>query len=432
MDGRQSTVSVHMRFPTRTHPALAALAILLLSACGSGRESGESGGALLIPPPAALAVRAIDVDTLSPVVTLDGEQVQAVRQGDVWQVTTTLPPGESATLEVLWTERLDDGEPLPIASLTSEIGPFESNANITLERERYVTESASLDADDDGISNLAERDGGTNPRDPNDPGGREEPGEDGSGQSPDGPGSGTAAPALVRIFPFDPSETGAPVIDGAFDAGIWDKATFADSAGERMLINRLLIDRGAEAADGAESIPYTWFAMHDFTFLYLFVQFERGEGPFTEIRDSGARFFDDDAVNVFFDGDASRGAELDGVGGDDRYFAIPLLAESGEGPPQVFAGRPEIAPEVPPSLEFGVCLPVCNVTGWEMKVALADLNIVLDRPFGFEVQIDQDLDGGERDSRWGWAYPSITGRDGPFVPESPALFGTMTLLSEGR
>ena len=65
-----------------------------------------------------------------------------------------------------------------------------------------------------------------------------------------------------------------------------------------------------------------------------------------------------------------------------------------------------------------------------MRIALADLNIVLDRPFGFEVQIDQDLVEGARDARWGWAYPSVTTRDGPFVPESPALFGSMTLLSE--
>ena len=196
-----------------------------------------------------------------------------------------------------------------------------------------------------------------------------------------------------------------------------------------MPVNRLLLDRGAEAVDGAESIRYTRFAMHDFTFLYLSVQFERDEGPFTVRRDSGNRFFDDDAVNVFLDGDASRGTELDGVTGDDRYFAIPPRAETDGELPRVFAGRPSLAPEIPPSLEYGACLPACTATGWEIKVALADLGIVLDRPFGFEVQIDQDLDGGESDARWGWAYPSVTTREGAFRPDSPALFGTVTLAS---
>ena len=64
------------------------------------------------------------------------------------------------------------------------------------------------------------------------------------------------------------------------------------------------------------------------------------------------------------------------------------------------------------------------------EIALADLDIVVDRPFGFEVQIDQDLDGGERDARWGWAYPSAAVREGPFRPESPAQLGTVTLVSE--
>ena len=118
-----------------------------------------------------------------------------------------------------------------------------------------------------------------------------------------------------------------------------------------MLINRLLIDDGAEAPDGDPSILYTWFAMHDFTHLYLFVQFERDEGPFTVVRDSGDRFFDDDAVNVFFDGDASGGDVLDGIIGDDRAFSIPLVSQTGEGLPRLYATRPSLAPEVPPSLE---------------------------------------------------------------------------------
>ena len=33
------------------------------------------------------------------------------------------------------------------------------------------------------------------------------------------------------------------------------------------------------------------------------------------------------------------------------------------------------------------------------------MNVEIGRPFGFELQIDQDFDGGERDGRRGWADP---------------------------
>ena len=229
----------------------------------------------------------------------------------------------------------------------------------------------------------------------------------------------------VSIFPFDPAVDGVPVIDGAFD-DVWQRATFADRSGESLLIDRLLIDRAAEAADGG--VPYIWFAMHDFESLYLFVQFER-TAPYTPFRDS-ERFFDDDALNLFFDGDSSRGERLEGTdGGDDRYIAIPLLAREGEERPEALAPLRGRAPEVPPSLEYGVCVCEGTVTGWELKIALSDLNIEVGRAFGFEVQIDQDLDGGARDARWGWSNPApATG--GTFVPESPALSGSVTLESE--
>ena len=240
----------------------------------------------------------------------------------------------------------------------------------------------------------------------------------------------------MLVLPFDPALAGTPIIDGAFDdSGVWEQAAFADRAGERMLVNRLLIDNGAEAPDGDPSVRYTWFAMHDFTFLYLFVQFERNDASFTPIRDSGDRFFEDDAVTVMVDGDISRGAELDGITGNDRAFSIPLLSQFGDGLPHVYATRPRLAPDIPQSLldgNYGVFVPDEGMIGWEMKIALADLDLDLDigQPFGFEVQIDRDLDSGTREARWGWAYPSIATREGPFVNSSPALFGTATLASE--
>ena len=98
----------------------------------------------------------------------------------------------------------------------------------------------------------------------------------------------------------------------------------------------------------------------------------------------------------------------------------------GEAPPAAIAPL-DSAPEIPPSLEYGVCACLDGVAGWELKIALADLGIEVGRPFGFEVQLDQDLDGGERDERWGWAYPPQAERAADFRFESPALSGTLVL-----
>ena len=95
-------------------------------------------------------------------------------------------------------------------------------------------------------------------------------------ETPPEPPSGTPRPQssrpVVRVPPLDPN-LGLPFIDGAFDEGIWNQAVFTDPGNldnQNLQVDRLLLDNGAEAADG--EVPYTWFAMHDFTFLYLFVQ----------------------------------------------------------------------------------------------------------------------------------------------------------------
>ena len=246
----------------------------------------------------------------------------------------------------------------------------------------------------------------------------------GAEPAPDeGPATSSSPPETARIYRFDASE-GVPRLDGSFDRVWARKATFSDRTGRNLTIDRLLVDEGAEAGDGG--VPYIWFAMHDGQYLYLFVQFERSE-PFTPWRDSEL-YHHDDVVTLLFDGDASRGSVLDGITGDDRYFAISELPAPRESERVAFAPLPDIAPTVPPSLEFGVCICRSSVTGWEMRIALSDLGIEVGRPFGFEVQIHQDLDGGDRDALWGWAYPVPAERDEGFRHESPALAGTVVLL----
>ena len=66
---------------------------------------------------------------------------------------------------------------------------------------------------------------------------------------------------------------------------------------------------------------------------------------------------------------------------------------------------------------------------YEIKFPLASLGIQVERPFGFEVQIDSDHNGGDSDARYGWRHPSRAS-DGPdvnFTVQEPSFMGTAIL-----
>lgn len=362
-------------------------------ATGDGTDGGTDGGATGVDEP----------ETAAPVGGGTGVGGPDVVESDV-------DGADGGATDATGTDADEPQTGMPDAG---ETGSDDSGADGTADAD--VGADGGIDSSEPGGTDGGDADGGAT--DDGADSGVTDGGADADAAQPPG------ARAPVSIAAFDPATDGVPVIDGSFDE-VWQRATFADESGESLLIDRLLIDAGAEAPDGG--VPYVWFAMHDSESLYLFVQFERS-APYTPIRDS-ERFFDDDAVNLFFDGDGSRGEGLEGTeGGDDRYVVIPLLARDGEERPEAFAPLSGTAPEVPPSLEYGVCVCEGSVTGWEMKIALSDLNVEVGRPFGFEVQIDQDLDGGERDARWGWSNPAPA-MGGTFVPESPALSGSVTLV----
>ena len=387
--------------------------VLLGAGCaGSGNDgSSASGGAISMPPPTAVVqTRAVTLDALVVSATVDGVAAETRREGEVWTLVTSVLPGRTIDLEVLWSETLD-GVELPLASFSGALGPFAADTSVAIDPGDY--RSDPFDEDADGLSNLAERDAGSDPFNANDPGGDASPGGGNGGADGEGrPGAGAgAAPPEVRVPTYDLA--GGPEIDGRFD-DLWNQATFAP-------IDRLVID---DNPAGRAAPRYQWAMMHDRDFLYLFVLFEGTDGePHTPFADS-PRYFNDDGVNLFFDGDGSRGASL---GSDDRYLHIPLPITNDVVRPPVrapFSG----APTVPPGLEYGVCACLGGVAGWELRVPLAELGIEIGRPFGFEVHLDQDLDGGDRDERWGWAYPAESEREpGPTDFESPALWGTVRL-----
>jgi len=153
-----------------------------------------------------------------------------------------------------------------------------------------------------GVANLVERREGSDPID------RFDPGE-------------------FRAGAFIPYRSRAATlrIDGAYDT-TWDTAQFQGNDGIDLFIHNRMVGNDPMRSDG--NTEYRWAAMHDGRYLYLFVVGAEGD-IHTPWGDSLEPWMDD-AIDIFLDGNRSRGDTYDGV--DDYHIIIPLLKlNQGEG-----------------------------------------------------------------------------------------------------
>jgi len=216
--------------------------------------------------------------------------------------------------------------------------------------------------------------------------------------------------------------------------GEWRNAVQFDDAGAGLWINNLMLnpDGEADGADGAEL--RRWAAMHDGINLYILVLSD----------DINARHADstlpwqDDSVEIFIDGDNSK--LTDWTSGDDFHVVIPLLKFrstqanneiNGRFTPQTdstaaasameFSTGPSVGPN-------GIRVARWEQDVYEIAIPLSSVGIVVGSPFGFEVQINDDDDGGNRDSKWGWYHPSRTGGvDTDRTYLDPSVMGVVVL-----
>ncbi len=238
------------------------------------------------------------------------------------------------------------------------------------------------------------------------------------------------------------SASSAPVIDGLGAElngqdnliGEWEDAVQFDNSGERLWINNLMIDIDADSADGAEL--RRWAAVHDGEYLYVLVLSD----------DIGQRQADsldhwqDDSLELFIDGNNSK---LSTWGDDDdAHLLIPLLKQNStnrvgnneingrfsDGPRSVnteldieFFTGPGIGPDGIRAIRF-------EQDVYELAIPIASAGITAGEPFGFELQLNDDDDGGSRESKWGWFHPSRsdnTDTDTSYM--DPSVMGTVVL-----
>ncbi len=139
--------------------ATALIAIGALNGCNS-----EPSVTRFPVPEAIRQVRAINANAVSLEISINNGRPQIFRgQGinDSWAVPLNVPASSTNTISVTWVETFEQ-ERLLMASQTSTFTTDTQASTITLSDE-YTTTGIGFDFDSDGVSNLVERIGDSNP-----------------------------------------------------------------------------------------------------------------------------------------------------------------------------------------------------------------------------------------------------------------------------
>lgn len=402
---------------------VAALLGLSLNACdsvdtGNVVVAGAAGTQVWeLTPPTTILPRAVDQNQLFPRVTLNGVNLNMTQQnnGVIWQGVAQVPEGEPAALRVDWIEFFRSRELLLAVSEQTYPAITRDTAVILFDRDYVVDDLDTyplLDDDNDRVPNLTEREENSDPLLSTDPG---------------------LTRANAFIAPIDPSR--APVIDGSYDL-VWGEAQYRDRDEELLTIDNRLIGFDPDRPDG--NTEFRWGGLHDGQFLYLFVLGESGDNRSSQ--GDSAQPWHDDAIDIFWDGNRSQGTSYDGV--DDYHIIIPLLKlnenarnrsnlDDGSVDP---SGRALVGfnSQVIPNLDgvtFATCVCPSGDT-YEVRLDLQKLGIPLGRSFGFDVQINNDIDGDTREFKFGWQAPSADATEfsADRTWEDPSTMGLLELV----
>jgi len=155
---------------------------------------------------------------------------------------------------------------------------------------------------------------------------------------------------------------------------------------------------------------------HDGTFLYVnvWVQNDHVDKVYMDSTDPA----DDDSLEVFIDADNSRTFEFDGV----NDFHVQLVYQDTTYTP-VAGDNSASGLQLNYRTRRLETAPQYSASVYELSINLASAGIKVGRPFGFDIQLNEDDNGGLADARFAWFEPS-----GSNVASSdPTVFGTIVL-----
>jgi len=205
----------------------------------------------------------------------------------------------------------------------------------------------------------------------------------------------SSVPAQDAIIP---SPGTMPKLDGNIDE-VWFFST-AQTIGTSQV--------GA-APSSSTDCSGTWRALWNWENLYVLVEVK--DESLTNDSGGGDNKWNDDSVEIYVDGDNSKNAS---IGDDDHQYTCRWNNEELETPSAIHHGAPSLV-----GVEYAV---TTTADGYLLEVKLPWMSIMgksatPDQLIGFDVWINDDDDGGDRDSQvsWystdgnGWQDPSVWG-----------------------
>lgn len=201
--------------------------------------------------------------------------------------------------------------------------------------------------------------------------------------------------AVVAI----PFTTDPPRIDGAYAASEWTDAVSADSRGNFLWIDHLMIDRQGIFEDQGFDVTHRWRAMHDESFIYVLVMVVNE--PFYERHDDSSDIWHDDGIELFFDVGNEGSSTY-----DDNDYQVLLRYNYWNTNAVVQGANSASGLWVSYCSNLGLETPQTEITYYEAKIRLSSIGLEPGQPFAMDVQINDDDVGGDRDAKWSWFAPS--------------------------
>ena len=162
----------------------------------------------------------------------------------------------------------------------------------------------------------------------------------------------------------------------------------------------------------------TWQALHDEDFLYALVTVQDN----FLVNDSGDAWWDDDSVELFLDTDLSRATEYDGQNDHQLIFRVhDEEIYSGPNSRPVPAGTQRRVVEKAFGYQMVITIPITSLVPSSVGSASGE-----PIQLGLDIQVNDDDDGGARDSKLAWSAAVDD------AWQNPTLFGIVELANPSQ
>jgi len=226
----------------------------------------------------------------------------------------------------------------------------------------------------------------------------------------------TSSQAVQKIDLLVPYVAAQQIVDGDIDQlNEWNQAataTWAPGSRSELLIRNLQFGSEDGYQDGSRSADFA--IKHDREYLYIavLVRNEDANSDNPQIFFDSTDYADDDSISIFIDADNSKGSGYDGV--NDFHTKIAVLDNT---------WTPQAGVDSAPGLRVDFRTGQGFGGIYEARIDIASAGIEVGKPFGFDIQVNEDDNGGAADARFAWY--EATGSN--MADTDPSVLATIVL-----